>query len=335
MDPSVCAREDSMCAAVLHEADPVIVPDASRDPRFAQNPFVNGVIGEVRFYAANHLITPDGVAIGTLCVFDGQPRELDEHQREALRTLADRVVDSLELGLRTRQLERSLGQLRAARDELRRSNEQLAHFAGQAAHDLRNPLSSVSMSLELLQKHASVDDDARSLVDGALDGTARMDRMIAELLAYGQVGGILRRDDVDLDEVLADVRSDLAGELDGVDLVVADLPVVSGDRTQLRAVLQNLVANAVKFTRPLRSPRVTVSARPVESGWRVEVADNGPGIAPGDRERVLEPMVRGTTRVDGIGLGLAICARVVRAHGGDLGIGDGPDGGACVWLELP
>jgi signal transduction histidine kinase len=335
MDPSVCAREDSMCAAVLHEADPVIVADASRDPRFAQNPFVNGVIGEVRFYAANHLVTPDGVAIGTLCVFDGEPRELDGDQRDALRTLADRVVDTLELGLRTRQLERSLGQLRAARDELRRSNEQLAHFAGQAAHDLRNPLSSVSMSLELLQKHASVDDDARSLVDGALAGTARMDRMIAELLAYGHVGGNLRRDDVDLDEVLADVRSDLAGELDGVDLVVADLPVVSGDRTQLRAVLQNLVANAVKFTRPLRSPRVTVSARPAESGWRVEVADNGPGIAPEDRERVLEPMVRGTTRVDGIGLGLAICARVVRAHGGDIGIGDGPDGGACVWLELP
>jgi signal transduction histidine kinase len=191
------------------------------------------------------------------------------------------------------------------------------------------------MSLELLQKHASVDDDARSLVDAALGGTARMDQMIAELLAYGQVGGNLRRDDVDLDEVLADVRRDLAGELDGVDLVVADLPVVSGDRTQLRAVLQNLVANAVKFTRPLRSPRVTVSARPAESGWRVEVADNGPGIAPEDRERVLEPMVRGTTRVDGIGLGLAICARVVRAHGGDIGIGEGPDGGACVWLELP
>ena len=159
MDPSVCAREDSMCAAVLHEMEPVIVPDASQDPRFAENPFVTGAIGEVRFYAANHLITPQGVAIGTLCVFDDQPRELDETQRQALRMLADRVVDSLELGHRSRQLERSLTQLRGARDELRRSNEQLAHFAGQAAHDLRNPLTSVSMSLELLQRHPSVLED--------------------------------------------------------------------------------------------------------------------------------------------------------------------------------
>jgi signal transduction histidine kinase len=66
------------------------------------------------------------------------------------------------------------------------------------------------------------------------------------------------------------------------------------------------------------------------------VADNGPGVPVAERERVLEPMVRGGTgKVDGIGLGLAICARVVRAHGGTLGVTDGPDGGACVWMELP
>jgi signal transduction histidine kinase len=141
---------------------------------------------------------------------------------------------------------------------------------------------------------------------------------------------------VDLAAVMAEVRDDLAGELDDTDLVTDGLPVVSGDRTQLRAVLQNLVANAVKFTRPVRPPRVTVTARPVGSGWRVEVADNGPGVPVAERERVLEPMVRGGTgKVDGIGLGLAICARVVRAHGGTLGVTDGPDGGACVWMELP
>jgi signal transduction histidine kinase len=141
---------------------------------------------------------------------------------------------------------------------------------------------------------------------------------------------------VDLNAVMAEIRDDLAGDLDEVDLLVDRLPVVCGDRTQLRAVLQNLVANAVKFTRPLRAPRVTVTAPPVESGWRLEVADNGPGVPAAERERVLEPMVRGSgTEVDGTGLGLAICARVVQAHGGTMGLTDGPDGGACVWLELP
>ena len=69
-DAAVCRREDSMCNAVLHEGRPVVVPDASLDARFRDNPFVTGVIGDVRFYATHQLVTPHGIVIGTLCVFD-------------------------------------------------------------------------------------------------------------------------------------------------------------------------------------------------------------------------------------------------------------------------
>ena len=103
-EASVCAREDSMCNVVLHSGGPVIVPDASRDPRFQDNPFVTGVIGSVRFYATHPLTTPKGVVIGTLCVFDTVPRALTADQERALGHLADRVVDLLELELRTRDL---------------------------------------------------------------------------------------------------------------------------------------------------------------------------------------------------------------------------------------
>ena len=337
LDPAVCAREDSMCAAILHETDPVVVPDASLDPRFAGNPFVTGAIADVRFYAANHLVTPEGVAVGTLCVFDDQPRVLDESQRQALRTLADRVVDVLELGVRSRQLERSLGQLHSTQDELRRSNEELAAFASQAAHDLRNPLTSVRMALEMLQGQPAVreDDEAVWLVDGALRGTGRMDRMIEDLLSYGRFGGTLRRAAVDLDEVMADVRHDLASELAGAELTVGPLPTAYGDRTQLRAVLQNLVANAVKFTRATTAPRVTVTGRECALGLRVEVLDNGPGVPEDQRERVFEPLVRAHDKIEGAGLGLSICARAVRAHGGSIGMDAAPGGGALVWFELP
>ena len=337
MDPGVCSREDSMCAAVLHESEPVIVPDASRDARFATNPFVTGEIGDVRFYAANHLVTPEGVAIGTLCVFDTEPRVLDARQRGALRALADRVVDVLELGLRTRQLERSLGQLTRTRDELRRSNELLTDFAAQAAHDLRNPLSAVTMSLEMLAEEEAVsgDEEASWMVDRALSGAGRMSRMISELLDYGRLGGTLRKTEVDLGQVMDEVRSDLSGDLAGAELEVGELPVVHADATQARAVLQNLVANALKFTRPVTEPRVRVSAQRRGDAWRVEVADNGPGIPADQRRRVFEPLVRSDRTADGIGLGLAICARVIRAHGGSIGIDEAPGGGALVWFELP
>ena len=70
IDPSVCSREDSMCAVVLDDTRTVVAPDASADPRFAANPFVSGVIDTVRFYASAPLTTPDGTTIGRLCVFD-------------------------------------------------------------------------------------------------------------------------------------------------------------------------------------------------------------------------------------------------------------------------
>ncbi|MGZ4469067.1 MAG: sensor histidine kinase [Nocardioidaceae bacterium] len=335
--PSVCSREDSMCAAILHEAAPVVVADASRDDRFRENPFVTGVIADVRFYAANQLVTPDGVAIGTLCVFDDAPREISDRQRQGLRTLADRVVDVLELGLRTGQLERSLRRLTVVRDELRRSNEQLAVFAGQVSHDLRNPLTSVSMSLQMLQEQPTVmeDDDTLWMVDRALSGAQRMDGLIEELLDYARLGGGLRTTPVDLAEVLGEVRDDLAARLADADLEVGELPVLCGDRAQLRAVLQNLVDNALKFAAPDRRARVTVTAATTPEGWLVEVADNGPGVPKEDRERVFDLLTRRDKSIEGAGIGLATCRRVVWAHGGTIEMDESPDGGALVRIMLP
>ena len=337
-DARPCSIEDSLCASILDAPGPVFVSDASRDPRFSASPLVDGRLASVRFYAASQLVTPAGVTIGTLCLFDTQPRTLTGEQRAALSTLAGRVVDVLELGRRTTQLEESLARLRATREDLRRANEQLGAFAGQAAHDLRNPLTSVSMSLQLLAEQPSLtaDDDARWMVERALAGTARMEALIEELLGYAQVGGAPCTGPVDLGELVAELRAGLDGTLAGASLVAdGTLPVVHGDRAQLGRVLASLVTNAVKFTRPVREPVVTVSARPTGRGWRVEVADNGPGVPAEDRDRVFEPLVRVDRSTDGAGLGLSICRRIVRAHGGSIGVADGPAGGALVWLELP
>src|SRR4051794_6848387 len=98
------AREDSMCNILLDLEHPVVVPDASKDERFKTAPNVNGTAGAVRFYAAHPLTTPQGVTIGALCVFDTKPRYMSGEQEHALGALADRVVDLLELELRTRRL---------------------------------------------------------------------------------------------------------------------------------------------------------------------------------------------------------------------------------------
>ncbi|MEP9365647.1 GAF domain-containing sensor histidine kinase [Nocardioides sp. CN2-186] len=319
-DASVCRREDSMCNVVLHAGAPVVVPDASQDPRFADNPFVTGVIGDVRFYATHQLVTPEDVVIGTLCVFDVEPRTITDEQEHALAALADRVVDLLELELRTR--------------ELKRSNEQLAAFAGQVSHDLRNPLTAVTMSLAMIGDEAD-DPELGFLVSKALGGAERMQSLIDDLLAYARVGAELQRVPVDLAAVMTDVREDLAGPLADATVVVGDLPTVTGDPVQLRAVLQNLLANAAKFTRPGEPAHIEVDGTLIGERWRIEVCDRGPGIPDDQQERVFQPLARVNEDVEGSGIGLSTCRRIVEAHGGRIGLTNAPYGGTCAWFELP
>ncbi|WP_244927504.1 GAF domain-containing sensor histidine kinase [Nocardioides sp. W7] len=334
-EASVCAREDSMCNVVFQGGVPVIVPDASRDDRFRDNPFVTGVIGDVRFYATYPLATPEGTLIGTLCVFDTVPRTLTDKQKRALAHLADRVVDLLELELRTRELSSTVDDLRDTQSELERSNEVLAAFAGQVSHDLRNPLAAVMMALAMIAEQTEESGGSTFLMDRALSGAERMQALIDDLLGFARLGGELSRAPVDLGALVADVREDLAAALAGATVDVEELPVVVGDAVQLRAVVQNLVANAAKFTRPGEKARIEIGALRQGDRWRIQVCDHGRGIAPEQRDRVFQPLARVDESVEGSGIGLATCRRIVEAHGGQIGLDASPDGGTCAWFELP
>ena len=169
--PAVCAREDSMCAVVFQHPGHVVVPDAREDDRFRDNPFVTGEIADVRFYASSPLITPQGIPIGTLCVFDEEVGELAPEDSRALALLAHQVVDVLEL----RRLTHELGQ----------SNEQLERFAGQISHDLRNPLMALAGFIELAADSpelAGAPQAARAL-SRAESAAERMGAMIGDLYA--------------------------------------------------------------------------------------------------------------------------------------------------------
>jgi signal transduction histidine kinase len=339
IDPSVCSREDSMCAVVLDDTRTVVAPDASADPRFATNPFVSGEIDTVRFYASAPLITPDGTTIGRLCVFDSEPHELAAERADVLQVVAQRVVDVLELRLRGRQLEQSLVELTRTQDELTRSNELLSLFAGQVSHDLRSPLTAILANTELLADEPAVTGDpvVAELVGATHQAGQRMAGMISTILDYARSGAVLRPTEVDLDEVLSHVLDDLAPAIGRRSAVVRrePLPQVVGDATQLYAVLLNLVSNAVKFTPPDRAPEVAVTAARGDGEWRVAVTDNGRGIPATGRDTVFVLHARGDSSVEGSGIGLATARRAVEAHGGRIGIDDAPGGGTTIWFTLP
>lgn len=343
-EPSICSREDSMCAVVVDEPGAVVVPDASRDDRFADNPFVTGDIGSVRFYASAPLVTPGGVALGRLCVFDEQPRESTPEQQRALVVLAERVMDVLELRLRNREVARSVDELTATRDELRRSNEALAHFAGQVSHDLRNPLMVISANAEMLAMEPAVADspELAEMVHEISDAGLRMSRLIRSVLSHARGDGAVAFDPVPLGRVfgqaVADLRPVVASS--GARVTVGDLPSVAGDPDLLYAVALNLVGNALKFARPGTSPTVEVSSVRQDGWWRVLVRDDGIGIPDEHAEEVFRPYVRLTDAdsdddVDGHGVGLATVSRIVEAHGGRVGVDTSQTRGTTVWFDLP
>jgi signal transduction histidine kinase len=222
---------------------------------------------------------------------------------------------------------------------LERSDERLASFAGQVTHDLKTPLTTMSLSLELIRdelEDGASAEDVLPLIARALRGSARMSAMIEDVLAFARVGTTIDRVPVDLGKVAADVVADLGGCLDGVDLVIGELPVVPGDESLLRSLLLNLVSNAAKFRSPDRPLSVAVSASPQGGGWRIAVVDNGVGVPNDQREKVFEPMVRLDKRVEGMGIGLATCRRVVDAHGGTIVAATPESGvGTAFLVDLP
>jgi signal transduction histidine kinase len=344
MSPSVCARSDSMCAVTLAEQAQVVVPDARQDLRFVRNPFVTGRLASLRFYAASPLAGPDGVPFGTLCVYDEKPRPFPAESARWLDMIAGQVVEVLELRRTERRLRRTVSELGAARAELARSNEQLAAFAGQVSHDLRGPLTGMLGFVELLIKLPAVagDEKAVKYVEMAGASGRRMAALLEDLLSHARVGGSLRPVPLELGDLVREATDDLTGEFaeSGAALRVGALPTVTADRSQLRAVLQNLLSNAVRYRRPERPPTISVRSLRQPGRWRVEVVDDGIGVPVG-RGDPFAPLVRLHTEseapgaVDGSGLGLATCRRIIEAHGGEIGLAPAPGGGTTAWFTLP
>jgi light-regulated signal transduction histidine kinase (bacteriophytochrome) len=208
--------------------------------------------------------------------------------------------------------------------ELTQMNAELQQFAYVASHDLREPLRTVKSFSQLFVRRYRdhLEPEADQYLSYIADGVSRMEELIQDLLTYSKVahGDESRRENVDLTAVLERAARSLHAVIDetGAKISSSELPVVSGNRTQLTQLLENLIANAIKY-RGEAQPRIHVSAAAADHQWRISVADNGIGIPPQYHETVFGLFKRLHSRdVPGTGIGLALCRKIAEQHGGTV-----------------
>ena len=259
-----------------------------------------------------------------------------------LRDRHGRLVGSVHVARDITERKRAEAALQRAAEELKRSNQDLEHFAYMASHDLQEPIRVISGMLQLLQRHCGpqLDEKARELIAYAVDGAGRMGNMIRDLLAYSRVDRKPKATEpADVEGALAVALADLAAIIAeaGATITQDRLPAVIADSSQLAQLFQNLLGNALKFRRAGEPCRIHVGAERRQEGWAIFVRDNGIGIAPECQDRIFEIFQRlhGQGKYSGTGIGLAVCKRIVERQGGRIWVESRPNEGAAFFFTLP
>ena len=227
-------------------------------------------------------------------------------------------------------------------EELERSNRELRQFAYVSSHDLQEPLRTLAVYVQLLQKRyqGQLDERADRYIQYVHEAATRMSALITDLLAFTHVGadsgsfGWVSMDAA-LGKALANLER-LIGE-SGTVVESEHLPEVEGNEGELTQLFQNLVENAIKFRRDGIPPRVNISVEQKETEWVFTVRDNGIGIEPQYYDRIFLIFQRLQRREDfpGTGMGLAICRKIVEHHHGRIWVESTPGHGSSFCFTLP
>jgi signal transduction histidine kinase len=231
-------------------------------------------------------------------------------------------------------------QLRQLNRDLQIKGDEMEQFAYIVSHDLKSPLVTMIGFVGILREEldGQLSEGAADSMRRIENAATRMSQLIDDLLELGRVGHVKgESEEINLASVVDELRMDLASELErvGAKVVLDGLPVaVRADPRRFYQVMQNLVSNAIKYGCDDGDKRIRIGAVEDKDETRVYVRDTGPGIAPEYQERIFRLFEQGQSGRGGTGVGLALVAKIARAHGGDAWVDSTPGQGATFWVSF-
>jgi signal transduction histidine kinase len=328
-------REYSFCAhTIVADQDIMVVDDATTDERFANNPLVTGDTNMV-FYAGVPLINEDGLTLGTLCVIDHNKRELSEEQASSLKIIAKQVVDKLEMKRKNLALAK-------LNQELLDSNVFIQKFASMAAHDIKNPLTSILLASQALKIQLQKAGDERSikLADINIASTQNLMHLVDDMLAYSRNPALLlaNKENVYLPEMLKKVIA-LVSVPAHFDIILSvQNATIQVSVVALEQIFINLLTNAIRYN-DKKEGKVHIRFTEDESHYHFEIEDNGIGIAKEYHDKIFQNSftlkIADRYNQKGTGIGLSTVTDLVAAMKGTIRLESEIGQGSTFFVRIP
>jgi light-regulated signal transduction histidine kinase (bacteriophytochrome) len=286
-------------------------------------------------------------ASGVILKWFGTSTDIHDYKEAESKNLALRAELEDRVQQRTVELETANRDLRVFSERLGQSNRELQDFASVASHDLQEPLRKVQTFGDRLKTQcaAALDEQGLDYLNRMMSAARRMQELVQDLLVFSRLNSRPRSFvAVDLGQVTREVLSDLEIRIaeSGAQVDIGELPTIDADPMLIRQLLQNLIGNALKFHKKGQPPVVRIRAVP-DSGsdspgmCGLSVADEGIGFDEKYLDRIFAVFQRlhGRDEYEGTGVGLAICRKIARRHGGDITASSAPGHGSVFTVTLP
>lgn len=326
-------REIAFCAHTILNSDELfIVNDARKDKRFFDNPLTTEKPNVV-FYAGAPLNTSEGHALGTLCVIDTKPNNLNDSQKESLKLLANQIVSLLELRKKNEEL-------KTVNSKVIQLNEQLNKFAFRLTHDLKSPISGVNFLLHVLKEdHHKLFENtaAENYINLITSRMVYMNTLIDEILEYSKVHTEnIIYEDFNLETILKsiinniDFNHKIALNSQGLNTIV------HSSKIGFVQIFQNLISNSRKFSNK-EKVFIEVDFKKDSQFYHFIYRDNGPGIEERYWEKVFEMFVTlENSNNENTGIGLATVKSIIKRLGGEISLQSREDGkeGVCFHFRI-